>query len=188
MTNLKLYVCLDSAGDTAFVVAEDQYNDRSRIVDWNLNEEEVAALVRMANAGALDGNVGAEYCDDWLTYPDLLEIEEDGSYETDNGNRSRCSWVAGERTVRDSFSYWGEAECPASVPICTINLNDGDGRQTIFLRDDGELCTDADGNDSEECDLSAPCWTVDEARETAVALWGGEGGWPWGLEWITTED
>ena len=109
---MKLYVCRDSRSDTHFVVAEDDDKNRSRIVDWDLSEDEVAALVRKANSDTLTGEDGAEYCDDSITFPAPLVFEEDGSYDTEGGNRSRCSWVAGVRTIRDSFRYWDEAECP----------------------------------------------------------------------------
>lgn len=103
-----IYICCDSQGETHFIVAEDTERDRSRIVDWDLTEDEAVEIAKAARSGQLTGDTGAEYCDDSITYPVPLAIEDDGAYDADGGRRSRCSWVAGVRTIRDGFRFWEE--------------------------------------------------------------------------------
>lgn len=65
------------------------------------------------------------------------------------------------------------------IDICTINLNEGEGRQTIYWdTEDGLL------HSSVEPDANTEylCNTIEKAQETAHALWGCGSGW--GLEWI----
>ena len=65
------------------------------------------------------------------------------------------------------------------IRICTINLNEEEGRQTIYLNtEDHLLYTDYDDT---ECP-SVPCYSIEDASEAAWSLWGKTPGWD--LEWI----
>lgn len=65
------------------------------------------------------------------------------------------------------------------ISICTINMSEGEGRQTIYWDTDDKLLH-SDAEPEAATDYS--CDTIDEAQETAHALWGWGGGWD--LEWI----
>lgn len=91
-----VYICCDSQGDTHFIVAEDTELDRCRIVDWDLTEAEAVEIAKAARSGQLTGDTGAEYCDDSITY------------DTNGDEHPRCSWVSGQRTIRDGFRFWEE--------------------------------------------------------------------------------
>ena len=68
------------------------------------------------------------------------------------------------------------------IGICTINLNEEEGRQTIYWNtEDKLLYTDYD--DSEAYGVEQK--TIEEAQETAHALWGTTPGWD--LEWIEND-
>jgi len=67
--------------------------------------------------------------------------------------------------------------------ICTINMNEGEGRQTIYWdSEDMRLHTYADP----DADTEYRCETYEQAVDTANALWGRVPGWD--LEWIEDED
>ena len=71
----------------------------------------------------------------------------------------------------------------ARIDICTIDLNEGDGRQTIYWdTDDKLLHSDAEP----DAETEYHCESIDEAQETAQALWNYPGS-PWFLEWIEHE-
>lgn len=71
------------------------------------------------------------------------------------------------------------------INICTINLNDQEGRQTIFWdTDDKLLHSTADDPDQENTEYR--CETIEEAQDTANALWGNS--WGWDLEWIEHDE
>lgn len=64
------------------------------------------------------------------------------------------------------------------INICTIRMNEGEGRQTIYWdTEDKLLHSDAEP----EANTEYLCETKEEAQETANALWGWGG--EWGLEW-----
>lgn len=68
------------------------------------------------------------------------------------------------------------------INICTINMNEGEGRQTIYWdTEDKLLHSDAEP----EANTEYRCENIQEAQETAHALWGWGGGWD--LEWIEEE-
>lgn len=68
------------------------------------------------------------------------------------------------------------------INICTINLNEQEGRQTIYWdTDDKLLHSDADPDANTEY----RCETIEAAQDTAHALWDWGGGWD--LEWIEQE-
>ena len=68
------------------------------------------------------------------------------------------------------------------INLCTINLNEQEGRQTIYWdTEDKLLHSDADPDANTEY----RCETIEEALETCQALWGWGGGWD--LEWIENE-
>ena len=68
------------------------------------------------------------------------------------------------------------------IDICTINLNEEEGRQTIYWdTEDGLLKSSVEP----EANTEYHCSTIEEAQETAQALWGWGGGWD--LEWIEKE-
>lgn len=76
-----------------------------------------------------------------------------------------------------------KADITERVDICTINLNEGEGRQTIYLDpEDHLLHTDYDGS---EC-YGLECYTLSEAQDAAWELWGKSG--YWFLEWIEHDD
>lgn len=65
------------------------------------------------------------------------------------------------------------------INICTINLNEQEGRQTIYWdTEDKLLHSDAEPDANTEYH----CETIEEAQDTAQALWGWGGGWD--LDWI----
>lgn len=65
------------------------------------------------------------------------------------------------------------------ISICTINLNEQEGRQTIYWdTEDKRLHSDAEPDANTEYH----CETIEEAQDTAQALWGWGGGWD--LDWI----
>lgn len=69
------------------------------------------------------------------------------------------------------------------INICTINLNEEEGRQTIYLNtEDHLLYTDYDDTDCP----SGPCYTIEEAADAAWSLWGKTPGWD--LEWIERDE
>ena len=69
------------------------------------------------------------------------------------------------------------------IDICTINLNEEEGRQTIYLNTaDHLLHTDYDDT---KCP-SGPCYTITEAAEAAWSLWGNVPAWD--LEWIERDE
>lgn len=71
------------------------------------------------------------------------------------------------------------------INICTINLNDQEGRQTIYWdTEDKFLHSTADDPDQENPEYR--CETIEEAQDTAFALWGNT--WGWDLEWIEHDD
>ena len=63
-------------------------------------------------------------------------------------------------------------------PICTINLNEADGRQTISWNpEDGMLYSSA-------CEEPVDGYTYDSVEEAADACYAMWGIAPWELEWI----
>ena len=69
------------------------------------------------------------------------------------------------------------------INICTINLNEEEGRQTIYLNTaDHLLHTDYDDT---ECP-SGPCYNIEDASKAAWSLWGNVPGW--NLEWIERDE
>ena len=69
--------------------------------------------------------------------------------------------------------------------ICTINLNEGEGRQTIYLGDDHKLYTDGLGNGELITVDDYEYESVEAAVEACDVYWGRSDILNvWGLEWI----
>lgn len=65
------------------------------------------------------------------------------------------------------------------IPVCIINMNEGDGRQMIYWDTEDKLLH---SEVEPEADTEYRCETLEEANETAFALWGRDS--LWGFEWI----
>jgi hypothetical protein len=71
------------------------------------------------------------------------------------------------------------------IEICTINMNEVEGRQTIYWdTEDKLLHSTADDPDNECPEYS--CESIEDAEDTAYQLWGKVPGWD--LEWIEREE
>lgn len=71
------------------------------------------------------------------------------------------------------------------IDICTINLNGDEGRQTIYWDTEDKLLHST-ADDPEQENPEYHCETIEEAQDTAHALWGWGGGWD--LEWIEHDE
>ena len=66
--------------------------------------------------------------------------------------------------------------------LCTINLNEGEGRQTIYWDSDDHLLYSNAMDDAIDCPA---CGSIEEAQDVAQALWGRDAAWD--LEWIEND-
>lgn len=67
------------------------------------------------------------------------------------------------------------------INLCTIDMNEGEGRQTIYWDAEDKLLHST-AADPDQSATDCRCETVEEAQETAWALWGRSGS-TWSLEW-----
>ena len=66
------------------------------------------------------------------------------------------------------------------INICTIDMNEGEGRQTIsWDTGDGKLYSDAQEEPAAE---GMTFGSIEEAEDAAWHMWGMT--WGWNLEWI----
>lgn len=68
------------------------------------------------------------------------------------------------------------------INICTINLSAEEGRQTIYWDTEDKLLH---SSAEPEANTEYRCETIEEAQETANALWNWGTGWD--LEWVEQE-
>ena len=92
-----LLICEDNSSDLAYVVMEDLDGDRSRIVDWDLSEDEIERLTEAFSvAEGLPDDVGAEPVSG-ATFEEMVDQPTQ--------DQSRCDWVRGGMTVRSAFRH-----------------------------------------------------------------------------------
>lgn len=65
------------------------------------------------------------------------------------------------------------------INICTIDRNCEDGRQTIYWDSEDKLLH---SELEPEADTEYRCETLEDAADTAYALWGKT--WGWNFEWV----
>lgn len=72
------------------------------------------------------------------------------------------------------------------INIAEINLNEGEGRQTIYYNpEDGKLYTSFDDSPIDDYSYAS----LDEAIEATDIMWGrSDIVGAWGLEWIESEE